>query len=408
MLKKVEVADLRPGMFIHDLNADWLAHPFVRPQFLLEQAEEIEKIRASGIKEVYINTERGLDVPHAPTAEEARESTLQTMRTLAEQSPPPPPKTSLAEEMQRAKAIRAQAHSVVVSVMHDVRLGHAVTLDQLEPVVEEITTSILRNSGALVGLSRIKNKDDYTFLHSVSVCTLMVAFCRGVGLDAALTREAGMGGLLHDTGKMKVPDAILNKPGKYTDAEFEIMKQHPMDGWLILKDIPGVGDIPLDITRHHHERMDGSGYPDKLDGSQISTMSQMAAIVDVYDAITSDRCYHKGMAPTEALRKIFEWSKFHFNPELVQAFMRTTGIYPVGTLVLLESGRLGVVVEQNETQLLKPKVRVFFSNRSNTYIKPEVVDLSRSMGRGGADSIVRHEDPAKWKLDPMRFLSEPN
>jgi HD-GYP domain-containing protein (c-di-GMP phosphodiesterase class II) len=289
--------------------------------------------------------------------------------------------------------------------MHDARLGKAIELDQVEPVVQNITESILRNPGALTGLLRIKNKDDYTFLHSVSVCTLLVAFCRSAGLDSSLTRQAGLGGLLHDTGKALVPDEVLNKPGRLTDEEFEIIRKHPKDGYDILLKTPGVGDIPLDITLHHHERMDGSGYPDKLPGDQISALAQMAAIVDVYDAITADRCYHKGMSAAEALRKIFEWSKFHFNPQHVQSFMRCVGIYPVGTLVLLESGRLGVVIEPHETNLLAPKVRAFFSTKSNTYIKPMDIDLSKPLGMGGGDKIMSHEAPEKWRVDPMKFFS---
>jgi HD-GYP domain-containing protein (c-di-GMP phosphodiesterase class II) len=267
-----------------------------------------------------------------------------------------------------------------------------------------VTGSILRNASALMGLTVIKNKDDYTFLHSVSVCTLMVAFCRSRRMDAETIYQAGIGGLLHDTGKALIPDDILNKPGRLTDDEFAIVKRHPRDGHDLLLRTPGIGAIPLDITLHHHERRDGSGYPERQGADQISELAQMAAIVDVYDAITADRCYHKGIAPAEALRKIYEWSKFQFNPALTQDFMRCVGIYPVGTLVLLESGRLGVVVEAHDTSLLTPKVNVFYSTRSQAYIKPETVDLARGLGFGGADKIVRHESADKWQVDPQRFM----
>ncbi|MGO4465324.1 HD-GYP domain-containing protein, partial [Pseudoduganella sp. RAF53_2] len=314
-------------------------------------------------------------------------------------------KTSLGEELKRAAQIRHQAAGVVRNVMADARLGKAIEIGAVQPVVQNITESILRNPGALLGLLRIKGKDDYTFLHSVSVCALLVAFCNARNMDEDIIREAGIGGLLHDTGKAMVPDAILNKPGPLTDEEFAIIKKHPEDGWNILRQSPDVPAIALDITRHHHERRDGTGYPDKQAGDEISELAQMAAIVDVYDALTADRVYHKGIPAAAALRKIYEWSKHHFNQTLVQEFMRCVGIYPVGTLVLLESGRLGVVVEPHETNLLAPKVNVFFSTKTNVYIKPETIDLSRGLGFGGGDKIVGHESASKWNVDPMRFMT---
>ncbi|HYD80646.1 MAG TPA: HD-GYP domain-containing protein [Paucimonas sp.] len=404
MLKKIDVSQLQVGMFIHDLSCNWLDHPFMRNRFLLSSPDEIRKIAAAGIHDIYIDTERGLDVKDAPTVQEVQATIEKELAEIAARSPQPVMRVSFGEELARARQVKNQAHDLVRNVMQDARLGKAIELDRVEPVVQDITESILRNPGALVGLLKIKNKDDYTFLHSVSVCTLLVAFCRSMDMDGETIRQAGLGGLLHDTGKALVPDQVLNKPGRLTDEEFEIMRKHPEDGHAILLQMPHIGAIPLDITRHHHERMDGSGYPDKLPGDRISTLAQMAAIVDVYDAITSDRCYHRGMSAADALRKIYEWSKHHFNPVHVQAFMRCVGIYPVGTLVLLESGRLGVVTEPHETNLLAPKVNVFFSTRSNTYIKPQIVDLSKPLGMGGGDKILSHESPEKWKVDPMRFL----
>jgi HD-GYP domain-containing protein (c-di-GMP phosphodiesterase class II) len=405
MLKKINISQLKVGMFIHDLSCNWMDHPFMRNRFVITSDAEIRKIVDAGIHEMVIDTDKGLDVQDAPTVQEANQALESEIIKMASRTPAPQPRVSVAAELVRAKKVKDQAHQLVRTVMLDARLGKAIELDQVEPVVQNITESILRNPGALVGMLRIKNKDDYTFLHSVSVCTLLVAFCRSTGMDPELTHQAGLGGLLHDTGKALVPDEILNKPGRLTDEEFAVIRKHPSDGYDILRKSPDVGEIPLDITLHHHERFDGSGYPDKLPGDKISQMAQMAAIVDVYDAITADRCYHKGMSAAEALRKIYEWSKFHFNPQLVQAFMRCVGIYPVGTLVLLESGRLGVVTEPHETNLLAPKVNVFFSTKSNTYIKPAEVDLSKPLGMGGGDKIVSHESPEKWRVEPMKFFN---
>ena len=404
MLKKVDSSQLRVGMYIHDLSCDWMTHPFVRNRFVIASEDEIRKIVQAGIHDVVIDAARGLDVEDAPSLAEAQAATEAELVELA-QAPARIIKVSLGDELQRAAQIRHQAAGMVRSVMADARLGKAIEIGAVQPVVQNITESILRNPGALLGLLRIKTKDDYTFMHSVSVCALLVAFCNARGMDAETIRDAGIGGLLHDAGKAMVPDAILNKPGPLTPEEFDIIKKHPMDGFNLLSQSPDVPALALDITRHHHERRDGTGYPDKLAGDEISVVAQMAAIVDVYDALTADRVYHKGLPAAAALRKIYEWSKHHFNQQLVQEFMRCVGIYPVGTLVMLESGRLGVVVEPHDTNLLAPKVNVFFNTRNKVYIKPETIDLSRGLGFGGGDKIVGHESPSKWQVDPMRFLT---
>ncbi|MGC3964760.1 MAG: HD-GYP domain-containing protein [Rhodocyclaceae bacterium] len=351
----------------------------------------------------YIDTDRGLDVPDAPTAQEVRDTLQQQIVEIASH-PVAPIRVSVAEEYHRANAVRSSAQRLVRDVMRDARLGRAVELDRVEPLVEQITDSILRNDSALVGLLTIKNKDDYTFLHSVSVCTLLVAFCRTLGVDSETTRLAGIGGLLHDTGKAFIPDEVLNKPGRLTEEEFDIIRRHPKLGYDVLVQTKGIHQIPLDITLHHHERLDGQGYPDKLAADRIGQLVRMASIVDVYDAITSDRCYHQGMPATDALRKLHEWSAHHFDPMLVQAFIRCVGIYPVGALVRLESGRLGIVTEQNEQSLLTPRLKVVFSTRSNMRVEPYDLDLSRPLGSGGGDRIVNHEDPAKWGLDVTPFI----
>ena len=401
MIKKIAVANLLPGMYLHDLVADWMSHPFLRSRFLIHDQQTIDKIIASGIREAYIDSSRGIDVPDAPTAAQVSEQIEAEMKA-AVAADLPVVKVSLAQEMVEARKIQTQASRVIREVMHDARLGLAMNMAEVEPLVEDITDSIGRNQSALLSLLHLKTHDDYTFLHSVSVCALMITFCKSLKLDAATTREAGLGALLHDTGKMRVPDAILNKPGRFTDEEFEIMKRHPRDGYDILRTTSGIGQAPLDIVLHHHERMDGTGYPDRLPGAEISTLARMAAIVDVYDAITSDRCYHVGIPPAEALKKMWVWSKFDFDQTLMHAFISAIGIYPVGTLVRLESGRLAVVVELHTSEILKPSVRVFFSTKSNVHIPPELIDLSR---KGVIDRIASHEDPAKWGVDPMHYLT---
>ena len=401
-IKKITSAQLKPGMFIHDLNCGWMDHPFLSTRFKLESERDLMKIHEAGIREVYVDTGLGLDIGDAPTAGEVSRALDKEMQQAVEKQPEP--RASTHEELARARKIHSEANLIMRNIMGDVRLGRQVHVEQIEPMVDKMASSILRNSGALISLNRIKNKDEYTFQHSVSVATLLMAFCRGLGLDEKTIRQAGIGGMVHDVGKMQTPDGILNKPGKLTDDEFSVMRHHVVASREILEVTPNISQTALQVAAQHHERYDGSGYPNRLKGDGISRIGQMAAIIDVYDAITSDRVYHKGMAPTEALRKLFEWSKFHFNPELVHAFARVVGIYPVGALVRLESERLALVIEQRESNMLQPLVRVVFDAKRNYYLKPEDVDLSRPMGKGGADKIVSHELPEKWQIDPMKFL----
>jgi putative nucleotidyltransferase with HDIG domain len=390
-------------MYIADLGSDWMAHPFLRKSFAVKDEATIAKIVESGIHQVYIDPSLGLDVDDAPTHHEVERQLEEEMAQVAAQ-PAPERRISASEEMGKAKKIHAEANKIIHNIMRDVRMGEQVQLERVEPVVEKLTDSILRNGSALLSLCQVKNKDDYTFLHSVSVCALHVSFCRAVGMDAATIHLAGIGGLLHDIGKVKVPLEILNKPGRLEEDEFKAMKSHVVESKKILDQTAGITETSIQVAHEHHERHDGSGYPQGLKGEAISQMGRMAAICDVYDAITSDRVYHKGMAPHEALRKIFEWSKYHFDPVLVQQFLRTIGIYPVGTLVMLESGRIGVVLEQSTGNLLHPTIRVFYDGKRQQYLPPQEVDLSRSVGKGGGDRIASHETPEKWGIDLSRFL----
>lgn len=401
--KKISVEELKPGMYVADLCAGWIDHPFLRNHFPVRDQKTVNEIAAIGIREVYIDPSRGLDVAGAPTEHEVhRELDAQIRRVATEHKPLR--RASAREEMVRAQKVHGEANRIIHNIMSDVRLGKQVQVETVEPIVERMTESILRNSGALLSLCRIKNKDDYTFQHSVSVCALLVAFCHAAGLDAETIHQAGVGGLLHDIGKVRIPDRILNKPGQFADDEFRIMKNHVVESKIILEATPGISDISIQIAHEHHERHDGTGYSQGLRDDQISKMGRMAAICDVYDAITSNRVYHKGMAPHEALRKIFEWSKFHFDPLLAQQFIRAIGIYPVGTLVMLESGLIGVVLEQAETSLLQPLVKVFFDSRNGQYINPKEIDLAKPLGQGGGDRIANYATPEKWGIKLQQFL----
>lgn len=401
-IKLIAIGQLRPGMYVQDVNCSWMDHPFVANHFMIHDAKRVNEIKALGVHELYIDTTKGLDVAGEGKSEaDLRQDVDARMVQIAQEIQVEPKRVNLAQEVERARQLHGEANRIVRNMVQDIRLGKQIEMEQIEPLVENMVDSIFRNQNALLPLVRLKDHDNYTFQHSVSVCALLVSFARGLKLERKVIKEIAVGGLLHDVGKAKVPDEILNKPAKLTEAEFAKMKSHVVQSIIILQNTPGISQIALDVAGQHHERFDGTGYPNQLKGEQISLYGRMGAIVDVYDAITSDRVYHKGMAPTAALSRLMEWSKYHFDPELVRAYVKCVGIYPTGSLVRLESGRLGVVMEQHEDKMMQPKVRVIFHAEHKHYLPPEELDLAWS---GCQDRISGHEEFEEWKIDPKRWL----
>ncbi len=405
MLKRVGVQQLQLGMHLKGFCGSWMDHPFWRTGFVLKDPNDIALILASSIKEVWIDCDLGLDVPAGePAVCEPDPPAVAAPPTPTAARPPPLRETTpvtAAQEVERASRICLEAKAAVVSMFEEVRMGKAVDVGGARQLVEDISDSVARNPGAIISLARLKTADDYTYMHSVAVCAMMVALAKQLGLDEAQLRSCGMAGLLHDLGKVAMPTEVLNKPGKLTQAEFEIMKTHPTEGYKMLMASTGVEPMSLDVVLHHHEKMDGSGYPECFKGDQISLHGKMAAVCDVYDAITSNRPYKSGWDPAESLRKMAEWANGHFDPKIFQAFVKSMGIYPVGSLVRLTSGRIGVVTEQSKRSLTTPLIKVFFSTKSNMRIVPVMLDLSHP---SATERIQQREDPNKWNFPDINEL----
>lgn len=414
MLKRIAVKQLRLGMYIQEIGCAWNNHPFWRKSFLLEDNNDLNTLLSTRIEWLSIDTAKGFDVVETDLASSKDSECEPVDKKQCSQCWQPkqvssattaPVKTvqrvHLAEEAALAVKVCNKSKQAVTSMFLEARMGQALDADAALPIVEEISSSVQRNPGALISLARLKNKDDYTYMHSVAVCALMVALATKLKLTDEKIRHAGLAGLLHDIGKMMIPSEILDKPGKLSDAEFTAIKSHPAEGYKLLVEGNGVSDIALDVCLHHHEKMNGLGYPDKLPGNQISLYAKMGAVCDVYDAITSDRPYKKGWEPAESIRKMASWCEGHFDPVIFQAFVKTVGIYPVGSLVKLESKRLAVIIEQSDTSLLKPIVMIFFSIKSDCRIPLETLDLAKP---ACTDKITSHEDPEKWGVTDINEL----
>lgn len=402
MKKKISIDQLRPDMYVSDLNCDWIPHHNYQKEGRIPDQATINELVRRGIKEVYIDPARGLDVADAiPENEVARNNQKALDHAADILLPDSDHSVTAQEEMRKAGKIHNEAKNLVTNVLQDVKTGKAIDVEAFDVLADGMVDSVLRNHNALACLGRIRQKDNYLLEHSVNLAVLMGIFARDMKLDRDTMHQAVVGAMLHDIGKVLIPDEVLHKPGKLTDDEFAVMRQHVVFSKELLQKTPGIKDLTVKVAAQHHERIDGSGYPMGLKGCDICREGKMVAIADVYDAITADRVYHKGLPPTAALKKLLEWSGTHLEEKLVHRFIRSMGIYPVGSLVKLKSERLAIIQEAGEKDQRQPIVKVIYHAKNRRYLPVEFIDLSRP---GVQDEIVQAVDPARWQIRLNDFL----
>lgn len=317
----------------------------------------------------------GWDLP--PEDGEVDDSDLMDAQETEDELEEPPVETPFAEEIRCAQKVKEEAADVVRDFMEDARTGKGMETGKAKEVVGNMIESVFRNQDALLSLARLKNYDNYTFGHCVNVSILSLALGRYLGLSKSELYLLGTGALLHDTGKMLVPDKILNKPAKLTLDEFEEIKKHVTYSMELLSESGNIDKRSVNIAYQHHEKFNGSGYPLSLAGEKIDFFGRMVAIVDVYDAITSQRVYEpNNKMANVAMKMIFNVKGQHFDPDIVDPFVKCLGIYPVGSFVALNTGETALVKSVNRKDLLKPTVLVIYDIYKLKLKGPYEINLS--------------------------------
>ena len=397
------------GCMYTTLEKDWLKHPWASKSKLLTSQKDINKLLEFGISEVVVDMARSATPASVDEKIRISDEDDASKQTDRENDAPDRTQTSeqvdpftIEEELPKAQRAYTEALQVTREFITDVRAGKRIQVDKVKENVEDMIDSVLRNRSALKALLKIKSYDEYTFTHSLNVAVLAISFGRHLEMGKSDLFDLCLGAIFHDVGKTGIPDEIINKPGRLTDEEFTIVKKHPEISARILSEQPDdFSPIVISIARHHHERSNGSGYPDSLAGDAIHSFATIAGISDVYDALSSDRVYHKGMLPHEALKIVFGLRGEHFSPQWVDLFIQSIGIYPIGSLVELSTGEIAVVYEVNDKMLLKPKIRLVMDSNKRFRSDNKIVDLNDpDNGR----EIAQVLDPVAANIDPSFYF----
>lgn len=344
---KLDVSQLDIGMYVKELDRPWLQTPFMFQGFRITTDRELQQLK-SVCKYVIVEVEKHYWFSY------------QKHRLNEKSQEAPTKKPVISEPINRAlpeaKALYDKADIEIHSILNKVKKAEDIDIEPIQETVNGFVKSVVSNPNALLWLTRIKERDEYTAEHCLRVAIMAIAFGRHLGLSDSELSLVGMCGMLHDVGKMVIPNEVLNKPGRLTAEEFEIMKSHAAKGGELLEDQSGLDPCIVTVARHHHERLDGMGYPAKLKAENISLYTRIVSIVDAYDAISSERCYKKATTPAEALKILYDNRGSQFDADLLQHFILMVGIVPTGSIVELNNGQVGIVLANNTEYKLKPKV----------------------------------------------------
>lgn len=409
MERKVNSFELKIGMHVSNLDRPWLDTPFLLQGFIIEKEEDIKALQQH-CKYVFIDPEKGDEAvaymdekPKLPSNEYVEDFLEGGGKKVSYEE-----KQSAFHELPAAEAALENASDKVATLMDNIKAGENLDVSAVRGAVQPVLESVIRNSDALLWVSEMRKKDEYTYSHSLDNCSLGIAFGRHLGLYKEDLRNLSMGLLLMDVGKVKVADEILNKKSTLTVDEFEEMKNHVYYGVDLLRNTPGINETIINVVLTHHERFDGSGYPSALKGKETPVYGRIAAIVDCYTAMTSSSAYRAAIAPHKALQTIYNWRNKYFQDELVEQFLQCLGVYPTGSLVEMSSGEVGMIMSQNRIQRFKPKIMMLLDESKTPYDVSKIVDLTvdATDATGQELSIMSGLQPGAYGIDPTKVLQD--
>lgn len=412
---KVAITDLKPGMYVCRLDRPWVETPYLLQGFHIKSEEEIERL-LEYCEYVFIDAERSKvneKVLPFPTSS-SKNSKLNTKIYTGEQEKfeltniKPinyKDKTSKEEELASATGSHILLSHAIGNFMQDIANNKKLELPALRSAINPMVDSIIRNPDAFAWLTRIKNKDNYTYNHAVSASVWAVAFGRHLGLPKKDLQSLAIGAMLFDVGKVKLPEKLINHKKRFNQYEFKLVKKHVDYSLDIIREIKGINDDVIDMVQTHHERYNGSGYPGGLSGNQIPLFGKIAGIVDCYDAIISERPFTSAISPHDAVKKLYEWRNLDFQAELVEQFIQVVGIYPVGTIVELSDGRVGIIISQNRVWRLRPQVMTLLNENKEPLINFDTINLFTETedASGNSLDILRSIEPGLYGIDPEEF-----
>ena len=404
---KVNVSNLKIGMYVSNLDRPWIDTPFLLEGFTIKTEEDIDSL-VRHCTYVFIDPERGVAADEYIEDARPRLKTNEYLERFLQDNKKQVQYENVKtakEELPEAQLAMEMASNQVAHIMDDVKEGKNLNINAVRGVVKPILDSILRNSEAYLWLSMMQKKSAYTYSHSVDNCALAIAFGRYMGLPKKDLQTLAIGLLMMDMGNVKVPEQILNKNGRLTEAEYMIVKKHVGHGVKILQETEGMNEDIVNIALTHHERFDGSGYPNGLLGAHIPVYGRMAAIIDCYDAMTSKRPFSAAKSPYAALQNIYNWRGSAFQPELVEQFLQCMGVYPTGSIVEMTSGEVGIVLSQNLTQRMRPKIMLLLDEDKAHFSVYKTIDLSNVFEdqEGYPLNILRGLDPGSFGIDPTEY-----